>query len=124
LLILLKMRVKAKAQTLSEMSLLLMLTVAVILGMQGYIKRSLQARYKSSIDAAVELAASLAESSLKQYEPYYENTTSDSTLKYLNIDTAKYEGSDRKIATGQHFQSKSQISSLKGVDFDGDDIWE
>jgi len=122
--ILLKMKVKIKAQTLSEVSLLLMLTVSIILGMQVYVKRSLQARYKSSVDAAVELATSLAGSSLKQYEPYYEDTTSDSTSKYLNIDTAKYEGADRKIAAGQYFQSEGRISSVKGVDFDEDDIWE
>jgi len=118
------MKAKSKAQSLAETSILLMLAVAVIVGMQGYIKRSLQARYKTSVDTAVGMVASLAGSSLEQYEPYYQDTASDSMLKYLNLDTAKQEDSVRKIVAGQHFQSNSQVSAVKGVDFDEDDGWE
>jgi hypothetical protein len=118
------MNSKFKAQSLAEVSILLMLTVAFIVGMQVYVKRSIQARYKGSIDVAVDLVTSLAESSLKQYEPYYQDTVSDSTLKYLNTDTAGNEDTHQKIITGQHFQSKSQVSSVKGVDFEQDDGWE
>ena len=119
---------RIKTQSLAEASVLLTLAVAVVLGMQVYIKRSLQARYKSSVDTAVNMASSVVgvslEDSLKQYEPYYQKMTSNSTMKYLDSDSAEGSGSGQKIINSRHSQYKSRISSSEGVDFNEDEVWE
>ena len=69
-----------KAQTLAEYSILAGLIIAALLGMQLYVKRGLQARYKKVVDVAGEVAG------VQQYEPYY--TQSSKTIS--QEDKTKY----------------------------------
>ena len=58
---------------MAEYSVCLALVLATLLGMQLYVKRGLQGRYKELLDHTVKQAASTAglATSPKQYEPYY-----------------------------------------------------
>jgi len=62
-----------RAQSVAEYSVCLALVLAAVLGMQIYVKRGLQGRYKELVDHAAKQAASAAglATSPKQYEPYY-----------------------------------------------------
>jgi len=62
-----------RAQSVAEYSVCLALVLAALLGMQFYVKRGLQGRYKEVIDHTAKQAASAAglATSPKQYEPYY-----------------------------------------------------
>lgn len=64
-----------RAQGLAELAVLFALITAVIFAMQFYIRRGLQGRYKTVVDAVGSLSYTddngLAHTALRQYEPYY-----------------------------------------------------
>ncbi|MDD5465674.1 MAG: hypothetical protein PHP73_04990 [Candidatus Omnitrophica bacterium] len=68
-----KITAMRRAQSVAEYSICLALVLAALLGMQIYVKRGLQGRYKEAVDHAAKQAASAAQltTSPKQYEPYY-----------------------------------------------------
>ena len=84
------MYLKKKAQSLTELGVLLSLVIAATIGMQVYVKRGLQAKYKSAVDAAGDaLTRTVIDDNgtpddlddditkvykLHQYEPYYESS--------------------------------------------------
>jgi DNA polymerase/3'-5' exonuclease PolX len=61
-----KMRIKSKAQSLTEYTICLTIVLIAFFGMQFYVKRGLQARYKDVVDDVTKIA-----SAQKQYEPHY-----------------------------------------------------
>jgi len=61
-----KMRVKSKAQGLTEYSICLVIIVMTLMGMQLYVKRGLQGRLKDMVDETTRNV-----SAPRQYEPYY-----------------------------------------------------
>ncbi|MBU4251670.1 MAG: hypothetical protein KKC39_01980 [Candidatus Omnitrophica bacterium] len=72
---------------MAEYSICLALVLAALLGMQLYVKRGLQGRYRELVDHAAKQAASP-----KQYEPYY--VQDEFTVKQSKIvnEDVKYEG--------------------------------
>ncbi len=69
---------------MAEYSVCLALVLAALLGMQLYVKRGLQWRYKELVDHAAKQAASP-----KQYEPYYvRDQFNDSQSKITNERTS------------------------------------
>lgn len=68
-----KIAVMSRAQSVAEYSVCLALVLAALLGMQIYVKRGLQGRYKELVDHAAKQAASAAQLTTNptQYEPYY-----------------------------------------------------
>ncbi|MDP3042658.1 MAG: hypothetical protein Q8N62_08080 [Candidatus Omnitrophota bacterium] len=72
---------------MAEYSICLALVLAAVLGMQLYVKRGLQGRYRELVDHAAKQAASP-----KQYEPYY--VRDKFTVKQFKIvnEDMKYEG--------------------------------
>ena len=116
---------QVKAQSFSEVSILLSLVVIGLIGMQVYVKRGLQARYKSAVDAAVDMTCSASNVEfLRQYEPYYQKETSDFSVKALNGEELKREKGRRKIIQKQYSYQEGNLFSKEGVDFEKDDIWE
>lgn len=55
-----------RAQSVAEYGICLVLVLAALLGMQIYVKRGLEGRYKQAVDHATKQA-----NAQKQYEPYY-----------------------------------------------------
>lgn len=91
---------KNKAQGLAELAVLLGLVMAALIGMQVYVKRGLQARYKAIVDAAGDAYG------LHQYEPYYASssmiTQQDSDIRYRQAaGTIIMETDDTTIRQGQ-----------------------
>lgn len=92
---------KISGQSLSEFALILAVAAGVISGMQIYIQRGLQARYKQGVNYAIsqiqEEGAAKGIDSLSaissQYEPYYRESfssvrsTSDDTVGFPNSTT-------------------------------------
>ncbi len=64
-----------KAQTLAEYAILIGIVITSLVGIEVYVKRGLQAKYKSVVDLAGESVG------IKQYEPYYVKT--EQTIKQL-----------------------------------------
>lgn len=64
-----KMRIKSKAQSLTEYTICLTIVLMAFFGMQFYVKRGLQARYKDVVDNTTKIVS--AQKQQKQYEPHY-----------------------------------------------------
>ncbi len=65
----LKLLRNKKGQNTAEYAILIGLIVAVAIGMQTYIKRGVQGRFKSEVDDMAANTSGLG--ATKQYEPYY-----------------------------------------------------
>lgn len=88
-----------RAQSVAEYSVCLALVLAALLGMQIYVKRGLQGRYKEVVDHAAQQAVNAAQftTSPKQYEPYYVQdkfTVSQSKVVNENISYQGQTGRD------------------------------
>ena len=66
---------KAKGQSTAEYAVVIAIVLGAVIGMQTFVKRGLQARYKVAADAMASVKGTndLASfnSNLSQYEPYY-----------------------------------------------------
>jgi len=76
-----------KAQSVAEYSICLALILAALLGMQLYVKRGLQGRYRELVDHAAKQSASP-----KQYEPYYVQDQFTVNQSKIANEDIKYEG--------------------------------
>lgn len=67
------MNLNPKAQTLAEYAIVFSLVFAAIIGMQLYVKRGLQAKFKDFVVGATKNISNSAglKQPLTQYEPYY-----------------------------------------------------
>jgi len=75
-----------KGQSTAEYAIVIGLVIAAAVGMQIYVKRSLQAKVKDAVDYNDPAATMLTTS---QYEPYYLSSDMDSTRdETTQIDTA------------------------------------
>ena len=63
-----------RGQSLLEHAIVLTTLLAAVLVMQAYMKRGLQARYRTLVDGAVQAIGAKT-----QYEPYYTSASSTST---------------------------------------------
>lgn len=80
----------SRAQSLAEYALVISLLIMASAGMYVYVKRGLQAKYKSIVDHAALAAHTTSglSTTSSQYEPYY--LASDLNYRYLsNISTAQ-----------------------------------
>ena len=78
---------KNKAQSTAEYAVVLSLVIAAVIGMQVYIKRGLQAKLKTGTDSLTSAGSgftfnavggagsAVTISALKQYEPYYQESS-------------------------------------------------
>ena len=66
---------KAKGQSTAEYAVVIAIVLGAVIGMQTFVKRGLQGRYKLATDTLTKVpgAANIPgfESNLSQYEPYY-----------------------------------------------------
>ena len=129
-----------KAQSTAEYAVVLSLVVAAVIGMQVYVKRGLQARVKAGADSLVSSGAgfsfeapsgstgisAVTFSSLRQYEPYYQESSYDSYTENVEQEhmgggaIVKEKVSDLNVrkAGGYQKQRGSQGAA------DRDAVWE
>ncbi len=98
---LLKIRKLKKAQSTAEYSILFALVVAAALGMQTYMKRSVQAKMHDAGVALTSVSADITGDGVilgttRQYEPYYEETKQARTFK----DTTKSYSKEEELKGG------------------------
>jgi Flp pilus assembly pilin Flp len=103
-----------QAQTLSEYALLIAIISAAIFGMQVYVKRGLQARYKTVVDVTGESVG------IKQYEPYY--VQSDQTIE-RELNTAYTYRQKGKLERGVESTMTGNATIITGLDISADDDW-
>ena len=103
-----------KAQTLAEYVLLIAIVVAAIAGMQVYVKRGLQARYKAISDCTGESVG------IEQYEPYY--AQSEQTIEQEHNTTYTYI--NKKLSREiDSTINREDASIVTGLDVNADDEW-
>lgn len=104
-----------KAQTIAEYSILLSLILVALLGMQVYVKRGLQARYRKMVDCAGEAAG------IQQYEPYY--TQSSQTVSQENKTKYTHKPKGELTRDIDSTLKVENASITTGLDTGKDDAW-
>ena len=98
---------KAKGQSTAEYAVVIAIVLGAVIGMQTFVKRGLQARYKVAADAMASVKGTndLASfnSNLSQYEPYYAEQ---------NIVTARSENYNETYNLGQ-FGKAGAITNIR-----------
>jgi len=109
----------AKAQSTAEYALVIAIVLAALVGMQTYVKRSLQAKLKGVADA-VNFDTSPSGQALLQYEPYYANSSFDTTR--TGTETQGYtKGAATLTSTDTTTRTGKQSEQ---VDTAADDQWK
>jgi hypothetical protein len=106
----LKMFKNKKAQNTAEYAILIALVVGGVVAMQTYAQRTMQGRIR---DANVMFTNSTSDiGNTAQYEPYYQNTTSQNNKRSEAVDTGVQQ--TRNTAT-----SKVETSYSDRVEYNG-----
>lgn len=121
-----------RTQTLAETSALLSLVVLTIVGMQCYVRRGLQARVKTVVDAATTVVSKVSgyengtttAKTIRQYEPYYREEKATIKAKQAEEESFTDYGKVRKLTLISHAHQEQASVSRQGADFKEDDIWE
>jgi hypothetical protein len=121
-------------QYLAEIVILISLVVAAIVGIQTYMRRGLQAKFKDGVDAGVTMAQAgvagfappidgaymVTGPNLAQYEPYYTDEVTNLTMK---------QASSEKFSAGSAAQQsfsrvRASSYSSSGFNTSTDKKWE
>ena len=112
-----------RGQSLGELAILLAVIIAAIIGMQAYLKRGLQARYKSIVDASADAFTHTGKdgaiTALRQYEPYYASSVFTASVM---SDTNLIQAAHQITAVVNDTYTRSGQQGV-GHDFGGDDGW-
>jgi hypothetical protein len=106
-------------QAVVEYALLVGLVIAALTTIQVYAKRGLQARYRTTVDGALQHVGAL-----NQYEPYYADSAS--TVTQDDVTTLTYAPGGavtRTIASGVEVDSTTPSTQEVGVRLDQDNGW-
>ena len=115
---------KVLAQSISEICLLLFVVVVALVGIQLYVKRALQARFKGSVDAAVTMALLATNAYVyKQYEPYYTDQEFSTTTQEIATEMMQGEEGQKSLRSRTHIRQDSEVSSKHEADFHKGAIW-
>ena len=111
-----------RAQSLAEYAMLVALIVAALAGVNIYLKRGLQAKYKTLVDAAT-IAKNSAGINVgtSQYEPYYAQSTQTTDQKQATTYDHQLGG-----AVTRGISSTVTVTGLTettGLDTGADDAW-
>ena len=110
-----------KGQVAAEYAILIAVAIAAFVGMQLYVKRGVQSKFKGVVDQ-LNFDSSPTGEAVLQYEPYYtaagtSTTTFDTTQKDTGLAGGKVAITDVKDTTTR------TGSSTQEVDLTQDDEW-
>jgi len=91
-----------RAQTTAEYAILIAIVVGAVVAMQVYVRRGLQARVKDAVDKTEGDIFTT-----KQYEPYYVDTSIDSTRDVKVTENIQAGGSATKTIEGEDVSSRT-----------------
>jgi hypothetical protein len=102
--------INKRAQTTAEYIIVLGLIVAVVVGMQTYIKRAFNSRIKDAVDFVDQggQASQVVQFTGGQYEPYYLSSSFDSARSSTDTENLGQAGAvnrtvnESSTRTGQH----------------------
>lgn len=103
------------AQSLAEYAILISMVVTALVGIHTYVKRGLQAKYKSVVDLAGESVA------IKQYEPYYVKTAQ--TIKQLHIPIYTYKPKGELTRAVDSNVTRKDATITQELNKGADDDW-
>ena len=98
---------KIKGQSTLEYAVLIIIIIGALLSIQVYIKRGLQARYHDGIQflgaqtSDVDSIPATAESAKHQYEPYYLDSSYDSSRDRVSADDVEARGLTTRELTSE-----------------------
>ena len=104
-----------KAQSFAEYSILAVLVLTAITGIQLYVKRGLQAKYKNVVDCAGDMSGT------KQYEPYY--VQSEEVIKQDFVTEHTYEPKGVVKRTIDEEMLREDAVTTDIFDLEADDDW-
>ena len=90
------LRLMRKGQSTAEYAIVIGLVIAAVVAMQVYVKRSLQAKVKDAVDYNDPAATMLTTS---QYEPYYSESSIDSTRAVVSKENTVVGGGVTRTLT-------------------------
>jgi hypothetical protein len=109
-------------QSTAEYAILIGVVIAVAVGMQLYVKRGLQSKFKGVVDQ-LNFDTSPAGKAVLQYEPYYTAAGSFDNISNNTQKDAMTKGG--KIAiTGINDTTTRTGSAAQGVNLTDDDAWK
>jgi len=86
------LRLIRKGQSTAEYAIVIGLVIAAAVGMQVYVKRSLQGKVKDAVDFNETGAASVGIGSTAQYEPYYATTNNMESARDVTVNQTTTTG--------------------------------
>ncbi len=115
------MRNTCRGQSTAEYAILIAIVIAGIVGMQGYGKRGLQARYKVASDRFTAGTAGQAvggvaiQHTVDQYEPYYADQNVGTSQDRTQTEEFTANGTIvRNVGEGQDVTKRGAIGGAKG----------
>lgn len=106
-----------KAQTTAEYAILIALIVGAVVAMQVYVKRGIQGRVKDVVDhtgAGGEVAGQNLSLSGGQYEPYYQQSSGDTTQKSTSTEAMQTGGGASREATTEVAVTREATTTAAG----------
>jgi len=113
-----------RGQSVAEYAILVGVVVAAIVGMQVYVKRSLQGKVKAVADSFATDASGVV--SPLQYEPYYTGAGETETKVVRQKATEKMTAGGRISRTGidEETTRTTPTATKQGADLAADDAWK
>lgn len=100
-------KVGKRAQTTAEYAILIALVVAAVTAMQIYVKRGLQGKVRDVVDN-MSTGMALPSNGNAQYEPYYLNSTANTTQNSNDNETIATGGAVTRSATSSTNATRNQ----------------
>jgi len=117
------------AQSLAEYAVLVALVVVALTGINVYLKRGLQARYKTLVDGAttftkVDPAApgGVIAVGVKQYEPYYAQSGQTTDRQQATTYTYQPKGALQRVINST--VAVTDATETTGLNTGADDAWD
>ena len=106
---------RSKAQSLAEYAILISMVVVALAGINVYLKRGLQAKYKNVVDLAGESVG------IQQYEPYYAKT--EQTIQQEHNTTYVYQPKGQLSRGIDSTLTRKDANITQEWDLRADDDW-
>ena len=119
-------RVGCAGQSTAEYAILIAIVIAAMVGMQTYMKRGLQAKYKDASDTLTQQVGEgdFALQQMEQYEPYYAKSNFKVTQHQDQTEAVKDGGAVERTDVVDN--SKREIGGYQqqGTTLSQDDAWK
>lgn len=126
------MRHNARGQSTAEYAILIAVVIAAVVGMQLYVKRGMQGKFRDVSDAYTAVSGDIGGDAgpvgivlgtTQQYEPYYTAAGALTTIS-TNTEGSQMAVGGRTTKTGISNTTTRTGTQTQGVTLTDDDAWE